>query len=345
MANYQAPDTEFTAVANAIRTKGGTSAQLEWPQGFVDAVGAISGGGSTLITKNITANGTYNASDDSADGYSSVTVNVSGGSDVTLLTLAQWTALSTAEKQAYGLVAIQKASSGYERGILVNGADYEPIGIYLPYSSQASIICEAYPSIFDASAASWGVGDNPIQITGGTGSIDSDGAVEILTYTDGTLAYVDLGEASAQFTAYIVGKVVSASSAYTRLLSAMNARSNGRGILLYGSSNVNVSSWGSDTQTEITSTSLFAAAIQFADTGAAKGTAIADSSSTPTFISKAPTDCGRYLTIGRTDIVASTTDADPSDMAIKYFAVTTEVESETVITQNLQYLASQFIEQ
>ena len=38
---------------------------------------------SSLITKNITANGTYNASDDSADGYSSVTVNVSGGSTPT----------------------------------------------------------------------------------------------------------------------------------------------------------------------------------------------------------------------------------------------------------------------
>ena len=35
-----------------------------------------SGGSATLITKSITANGTYNASDDSADGYSSVTVNV-----------------------------------------------------------------------------------------------------------------------------------------------------------------------------------------------------------------------------------------------------------------------------
>lgn len=34
---------------------------------------------STLVTKTITANGTYNASSDSADGYSSVTVNVSGG--------------------------------------------------------------------------------------------------------------------------------------------------------------------------------------------------------------------------------------------------------------------------
>lgn len=34
------------------------------------------GGGSTLITKTITANGTYSAEDDDADGYSSVTVNV-----------------------------------------------------------------------------------------------------------------------------------------------------------------------------------------------------------------------------------------------------------------------------
>lgn len=41
----------------------------------------ISGGSSaTLIAKTITENGTYNASNDSADGYSSVTVNVSGGS-------------------------------------------------------------------------------------------------------------------------------------------------------------------------------------------------------------------------------------------------------------------------
>lgn len=42
------------------------------------ATGTASGGGgsSTLITKTITANGTYSAEDDDADGYSSVTVNV-----------------------------------------------------------------------------------------------------------------------------------------------------------------------------------------------------------------------------------------------------------------------------
>lgn len=40
--------------------------------------GTATGGGSTLITKSITANGTYNASSDNADGYSSVTVNIPG---------------------------------------------------------------------------------------------------------------------------------------------------------------------------------------------------------------------------------------------------------------------------
>lgn len=77
MANYRVSDTELTSVANAIRTKGGTSADLSFPDGFVSAIGNIpTGGGSTLITKSISANGTYAASSENADGYSSVTVAV-----------------------------------------------------------------------------------------------------------------------------------------------------------------------------------------------------------------------------------------------------------------------------
>lgn len=70
-------DTDLTSIANAIRAKGGTSAQLTFPNEFVTAINAISGGGgSTLVTKTITENGTYTATDDDADGYSEVTVNV-----------------------------------------------------------------------------------------------------------------------------------------------------------------------------------------------------------------------------------------------------------------------------
>ena len=80
MADYKVTDSELTSVANAIRTKGGTQAQLEWPTGFSNAVAAIPSGSATLIEKSITQNGTYNASSDNADGYSKVIVNVSGGS-------------------------------------------------------------------------------------------------------------------------------------------------------------------------------------------------------------------------------------------------------------------------
>lgn len=41
-------DTDLTAVANAIRTKGGTSAQLAFPSEFVSAIEAISTGGGGL---------------------------------------------------------------------------------------------------------------------------------------------------------------------------------------------------------------------------------------------------------------------------------------------------------
>lgn len=41
-------DSDLTSVANAIRTKGGTSASLAFPTGFVDAIDAIQTGGGGL---------------------------------------------------------------------------------------------------------------------------------------------------------------------------------------------------------------------------------------------------------------------------------------------------------
>ena len=54
-------DSDLTSVANAIRTKGGTSAQLAFPAGFVQAIGDIPSGGSVQIaTGTFTGNGTSN---------------------------------------------------------------------------------------------------------------------------------------------------------------------------------------------------------------------------------------------------------------------------------------------
>lgn len=41
MANYVVSDTSLGSVADAIRTKGGTSAPLTYPQGFIDAIDAV----------------------------------------------------------------------------------------------------------------------------------------------------------------------------------------------------------------------------------------------------------------------------------------------------------------
>ena len=51
MSNYLVTDTDLTSVADAIREKGGTSAALEFPDGFVDAIDDIeTGGGDTNPT-------------------------------------------------------------------------------------------------------------------------------------------------------------------------------------------------------------------------------------------------------------------------------------------------------
>lgn len=62
----------LTDIANAIIEKGGASAPLR-PTEMAEAIESIE---PDLTTKSITANGTYNASSDNVDGYSSVTVSV-----------------------------------------------------------------------------------------------------------------------------------------------------------------------------------------------------------------------------------------------------------------------------
>lgn len=82
MANYKVTDTELTGIANAIRTKGGTQAQLEFPTGFVTAIGNIPTGGEPVLqSKTATQNGTV-LPDEGYDGLSSVVVNVQGGGDI-----------------------------------------------------------------------------------------------------------------------------------------------------------------------------------------------------------------------------------------------------------------------
>lgn len=82
MADYLTTDTDLTAVADAIREKGGTSAALEWPSGYVDAIDAIETGGGDAAgpfvksfgTQSFNANVYYSSYEyDFADSWSPIT--------------------------------------------------------------------------------------------------------------------------------------------------------------------------------------------------------------------------------------------------------------------------------
>ena len=87
MSDYITNDTELTSIADAIRTKGGTSASLVYPSGFISAINAIPTGTSiTVESLTVTQNGTYSAPTGKA--YDPVIVAVQGGVVVTESTLA-----------------------------------------------------------------------------------------------------------------------------------------------------------------------------------------------------------------------------------------------------------------
>lgn len=76
--------TTVTYKGSVITTAENNTKVLEtantWLEDDITLIDVTSGGGgSTLGTKTITQNGTYNATDDNLDGYSEVTVSVSGG--------------------------------------------------------------------------------------------------------------------------------------------------------------------------------------------------------------------------------------------------------------------------
>lgn len=113
MSKYTVDGSDLTSIANAIRTKGETSASLSFPNEFVSAIGNIpTGGGAILTTKNITANGTYDATDDNADGYSSVTVNVPQ-STTPFSKVGTFTVVESWEYNQSGITMCQAALDGY----------------------------------------------------------------------------------------------------------------------------------------------------------------------------------------------------------------------------------------
>ena len=80
-ANVNVPTgTTPTGTKQVSITQNGTTTEDVTNYASAEIMVNVPSSSPSLGTKTITANGTYNASSDSLDGYSSVTVNVSGGS-------------------------------------------------------------------------------------------------------------------------------------------------------------------------------------------------------------------------------------------------------------------------
>lgn len=127
--DYKVTDTELTSIANAIRTKGGTSQPLTFPNEFITAVENIPTGGGTLQTKTKSYTPTESAqtetiqADSGYNGLSSVAVSVGAialdyvGSNVTRRTSTDLTVSGktvTAPSGFYSASASKSVADGTE---------------------------------------------------------------------------------------------------------------------------------------------------------------------------------------------------------------------------------------
>lgn len=117
-------DADLTSVANAIRTKGGTSAQLAFPADFVSAIAAITGG--TIYedsgSMTLTADFAYtNAANSNYTGNILIATQLSK-----ILALELWNEAwldQTATRPCFGCFCWFDSSFGIIR---LNGANYTP---------------------------------------------------------------------------------------------------------------------------------------------------------------------------------------------------------------------------
>lgn len=107
MADYLTTDTELTSIANAIRSKGETSAALSYPSGFISAIQAIQTAG-TYQSKVISPTESQQivSPDSGYDALSSVTVNAISstyiGTDIIQKAAATYTPTTITQSIASG---------------------------------------------------------------------------------------------------------------------------------------------------------------------------------------------------------------------------------------------------
>lgn len=288
-----------------------------------------------LGTKTITQNGTYSAEDDSLDGYSEVTVNVSGGGGggTPTISRADWNALTTAQKQAYGLVGIIDYTTGFNRGVLVNGADFASVSAYLPQTSEALVKTFAVYDNFDSGSTEWGDGDSPITASKALARYQSEDAVYFDAKTSSNVIGVPLGGTQTDFTVYVVAKGLSYVGGDVIVMGSVYSWSSLNEIMLYHRIGAvwRSSVYGSDEDLIDTQGGYVAVAIR---SDSMKASWFAHDGASRTDVSY--NNHGASFTFGSYGTTFST------DLAVKFVGYVAGAETDAQITANLANLASVF---
>lgn len=153
MAEFLTFDTDLTAVANAIRAKGGTSAQLVYPSGFVSAIQAIQTG----ITPKLVVTTSAGAAVTAVKGAKTVTGTA--GTD----------GVCTLELPEAGAWSVTSAKNGVNAAqSIVIGTQSMKMPLYL--DSFADNTWEEIIAVCRTGIApdSWAVGDSKTMNIGGT---------------------------------------------------------------------------------------------------------------------------------------------------------------------------------
>ena len=144
-----------------------------------------------LAAKTITQNGTYRASDDSADGYNEITVNVSGGGGVVYKNYLKF--------NGYGIVLPWTLNSDYKIEVVFYETTYlqDSAIIGNTYNETRSNLTEYNNAYFTSTGTggsgfgSWASGEHTFITNNGNGKNEFDG-VEVTNYiptTDNTINY------------------------------------------------------------------------------------------------------------------------------------------------------------
>lgn len=303
--------------------------------GYFEADGNIRGYNPITVQVNpvlgekiIDSNGEYLAVDDNVQGFSKVTVAVPSGG-IQLLTQSQWDALSPAQKQSYGLVAIQQYQSGFNRGILVYGADYDT---YLPYSNSNNVKCKAYWDNFDPTQLTWGDGSDPVTLSALVSQYQSENAVYLDARNSKTFS-IDLGSTSSDFTVYMVMKGINYNSGDVVVAGSVYYWGSSRCIMFFHRSGTvwYSSIWGSDAQFIDTQGDYVAVAIRSENM---KASWFGHGVSPRLNVSYSYHD--RYFTFG------GYTNSYSTDLAVKFIGYVNQAEDDTTIQNNLTNLATLF---